>query len=235
MHKSKTKFYCFSPGVMLATFALEFGLFIFVLWRYQWSKTLGTIAGILALLAVFQISEYFVCSGGGFGLDPRYWSIAGFLAITFLPSLGLLLMFQLAKKTNGPLIGGSFLTAVMFAGFFLLNPGAFTGFECSGNYVIFQLGDYVGIFYSIFYSVWLLITLLLGFEWLFRDKTIDNSSKKAVTWLIVGYFSFMLPTAIAININPLTTAGVPSIMCGFAILFALMLVFAILPKVANKK
>lgn len=53
----------------------------------------------------------------------------------------------------------------------------------------------------------------------------------ALLYLGIGYASFMLPTTIVYLIDQTTIAGIPSIMCGFAVLLALCLVFAVLPNI----
>ena len=53
--------------------------------------------------------------------------------------------------------------------------------------------------------------------------------------LMFGYLVFLIPTATVNYIKPETRAGIPSIMCGFAVFFALILAFKILPLAAKKK
>ena len=65
------KFYCFSPSVMLATFLLEFGMALYVVWRYK-LNTIGRLVTVMLMsLGTFQLAEYMVC--GGLGLDTASW------------------------------------------------------------------------------------------------------------------------------------------------------------------
>jgi len=69
----------------------------------------------------------------------------------------------------------------------------------------------------------------------FGEKVKQKNQKEALYGMIIGYLVFLLPTAIANTISPETMAGIPSIMCGFAVLFALILFFYIIPRVTKAK
>ncbi len=57
---------------------------------------------------------------------------------------------------------------------------------------------------------------------------------EAVRALILGYLVFLVPTAISNTVEPSSRAGIPSIMCGFAVIFALILVIYVLPRMAEE-
>ena len=46
---------------------------------------------------------------------------------------------------------------------------------------------------------------------------------QAMRGMVVGYLVFMVPTITANALNPSTLEGLPSIMCGFAVIFAVIL------------
>ncbi|TSC81996.1 MAG: hypothetical protein G01um101419_692, partial [Parcubacteria group bacterium Gr01-1014_19] len=54
-------------------------------------------------------------------------------------------------------------------------------------------------------------------------------------WFIVGYLSFILPMGVIFVISPATREALASIMCGFAIIFALILALKIVPKYHSAK
>ena len=56
---------------------------------------------------------------------------------------------------------------------------------------------------------------------------------QTVRGLIIGYLIFLVPTALANSIKPSTRRGIPSIMCGFAVLFALIMTLYILPRASE--
>jgi hypothetical protein len=210
---------------MLATFIVEIAMAIYVVWRYKLNVLARLSVALLFFLALFQISEYFVC--GGAGLSAMHWSRVGFASITMLPPLGWHLMHVLAGIKGRQLVWAGYATAVGFIVYFLVYHGAITGNECTGNYVIFQLGSGASFFYALFYYGWIAVSIRLGMKCL--KLTAEKRRKQAVKGLIAGYLVFLVPTSIAVVLDPAALRGIPSVMCGFAVIFAVMLTFFILP------
>lgn len=217
---------------MLATFAIEMVMAAYAIWRYKLDVLQRLVVASLLALAVFQISEYFVC--GGWGMAAGAWSKVGYVAITTLPALGLHMLHQLAGKKNRRLVLAAYTTMAGFMAYFLAYEHAFRGHVCEGNYVIFQLGMYPAWVYSSYYYGWLFTAIGLGVRWANELQALKNKAARvqlqSVRALIVGYLVFLVPTALANTFIPETRAGIPSIMCGFAVLFAFILTFYILPK-----
>ncbi|MDB5164796.1 MAG: hypothetical protein JWL89_422 [Candidatus Saccharibacteria bacterium] len=239
MEKSKgTQLNCFSPPVMLATLTVEIVLAIYTVWRYKMSTTTRLIAGLLLGLATFQLAEYYVCTGIG-GPHAEVWSRVGFVAITTLPAFGTHLVHVLANKPRRRAVALSYASMIGFSIFFLAYRGAFVGHECTGNYVIFQLGNWIGGTYAIgYYYLWLGFGIFMGAHW---ANELMAKGKKAHTQLqtvrafIVGYLVFLVPCAIWNTLDAASRPAIPSIMCGFAVLFALILGLYILPRVGKEK
>jgi hypothetical protein len=213
---------------MVATLVIEVCLAIYTIWRYKLTPLTRLIVLSLLALAAFQLCEYHVCTGYGDGAVR--WSRAGYVAITLLPPLGLHILHVLAGKPGRKLVIFAYLTMIGFVGYFLTYHAAFIGYQCTGNYVIFQIGSHPALAYGAYYYGWLLVAILLGFRWALQVKDKMATKAKTIEALIIGYFVFLLPTAIVNSIKPETRRGIPSIMCGFAVLFALILVLYILPK-----
>jgi hypothetical protein len=221
---------------MIATFAIEIALAIYVLIRYKLNVLGRLVVAVLFFLGLFQLAEYNVC--GGYGLTAEHWSKIGYAAITTLPPLGLHIMHVIAGKRNNRLIYLAYATMIGFIAYFIVIPTAFRGFECTGNYVIFQLGERASYLYGLFYYGWLLTALTLGVRWLPAMQSKDavaTAKRLSIKGMIVGYLVFLIPTAIANTINPDSRRGIPSIMCGFAVLFALILALYILPKLGTQR
>ena len=232
MFKSKpTQFNCFSPPVMLATMIVESCLALYTLWRYKMTPVTRLIAIILLALGTFQLAEYFVCTGYGFRAEQ--WSRLGYVAISTLPVLGLHLQHLLANKRRRRLVVTAYVTLVACIIYFFTYSTAFIGYKCTGNYVIFQIGARAAIVYGWYYYGWLLAAIILGMNWaneLKRQGKEASPKLQSVRALIVGYLIFLVPTALANSVDPETRKGIPSIMCGFAVLFALILVLYVLPR-----
>ena len=201
---SKNKLFCFSPPVMVATFVIEVLMATYTLVRYK-LDALGRLVLLgLLCLGTFQLAEYFVC--GGLGGSARTWAKIGYVAITALPPLGLHIMFTLAGKKNRWVTGLVYATMLGFMGYFLVISNAIRGQECTGNYVIFQLGERASSIYGLYYYGLLMFAIGLGMRWIGHlNGSKDKKSKimrKTMTALILGYLAFLLPTAVMNSIDP---------------------------------
>jgi hypothetical protein len=241
MHKrhGSTQFNCFSPPVMAATLIIEFGLAAYTIWRYKMTVVTRLAVALLAGLATFQLAEYHVCTGAGTA-SAEMWSRIGFVAISTLPAVGTHLMHVLADKPQRKAVVLSYASMVGFSVFFLTYSGVFVGHECTGNYVIFQLGSHIGGVYALtYYYLWLAFGIFMGARWanqlMLKKGKVARNRLLAVRGLIAGYLVFLVPCAIANTVSPSSRAGIPSIMCGFAVLLALILVLYILPRAAQAK
>lgn len=216
---------------MIATLAIELCLVAYAIFRYKLNMVGRLTVALLVFLALFQLAEFNVCTGGSD--SDVMWSRIGFAAISTLPPLGLHLMYVLAKNPGRKMVYGAYAAMALFIGYFLLYESVFAGQQCTGNYVIFQLTEYAGGWYSVYYFGLLLVAIVQGFRWVEQHKSADKLNVRqiqAIKGLIAGYLVFLVPTAIASTVNPETRGGIPSIMCGFAVLLAIILVFHILPR-----
>lgn len=216
---------------MLATLIIESFLAVYTVWRYRMTTLSRLIVTALLALAAFQLSEYHVCTG--YGISAEDWSRVGFAMITTLPPLGLHILHLLAGKPGRKLVYAAYLTMVGFIVYFMTYTAAFIGHACTGNYVIFQIGPGGAFVYAIFYYGWLLTAIVLGIRWaneFLRQGATALTKLQTVRALIVGYLVFLVPTALANSVSPATRRGIPSIMCGFAVLFALILTLYLAPR-----
>jgi hypothetical protein len=221
---------------MLITLIIELVLAVYSVWRYKMSTLARLAVAMLVALAVFQLSEFHVCTG--YGIKAEDWSRLGYVAITLLPPVGLHLLHVLADKPNRKLIVGAYATMIGFVGYFLTYKAAFIGYQCTGNYVIFQIGARPAVAYAIYYYGWLFCAIYLGVKWanqLMAEGKRSFARLQTVRAMIIGYLVFLLPTALANSISPATRRGIPSIMCGFAVLFALILALYILPRASTMR
>ncbi|HEY5441963.1 MAG TPA: hypothetical protein VIJ68_00310 [Candidatus Saccharimonadales bacterium] len=227
---------CFSPPVMLATIIIELSLAVYTAVRYKMSEVTRLITFTLVMLASFQICEFFVCTGPI--SHAPVWSRLGFAAISVLPPLGVHILHVLAGKKDRRLVWVAYATMVVFVAFFLIGNNAFFGYKCTGNYVIFQVAYTWGGWFTAYYYGWLAISFMMGIRW---ANELMSQGKKAykqlqtVRALMIGWLVFIVPTVIANTIKPQVGRAIPSVMCGFAVLFALILGFYILPRTGKLK
>lgn len=223
MLRKKNTLYCFSPPVMILTFVAEIALAAYTLFRYKMSVTGKLVVTILTLLAIFQISEFQVCRNSNLASMA---SRIGFVAITLLPPLALHLIQQISKNVSKYVIGLSYVSAGAFATIFAFSSTAFNSYACSGNYAIFHLAPNLGGLYFAYYYFWLFVGLLIA---LLSSVDISKEKRQALVYQIFGYIALLIPTGVVNALNPQTVDGIPSVMCGFAIIYALTLVFGIAP------
>lgn len=208
---------------MLATFFIEFAFAFYVIWRYKMTTVTRLVTATLLALGTFQLAEYMIC--GGLGWTHVEWARLGYAAIILLPALGLHLVVALAEKKAPLLIGAAYASCVAFIAFFTLAGGAINGEECRANYAVFDTHNASVIPFALYYYGWMLTGTLLAWKWS------GKASKKAeaLQWMSIGYLLFILPTTTVNIVDPSTIAGIPSIMCGFAVLLAFALVIKVMP------
>lgn len=210
---------------MVATCIIEVALFIYTIIRYQLTVLTRLTAVTLTLLALFQLCEFHVCRSGWIA---GTWSRIGFIAITLLPPTGIHIIRIVSHRGWRPLVWAAYASGAIFAGILGFSKTAFDGHVCAGNYAIFQLAPRLGGIYFGYYYSWLFIGIGLSLYFSIKAKALI---REALILQAVGFLVFVLPTGIVNDLNPKTISGIPSIMCGFAVLYALILVFAIVPRV----
>lgn len=228
-HRS-TSLFCFSPPVMLATFLIEMTFAAYIMWRYKMTTITRLIVAILVFLAIFQGAEYMIC--GAMGVPGGTWSRLGYASITMLPPLGLHLMHQLADKKASRLVTASYATAAAFIVYFVFVAQAISGTTCYANYVVFDTAQGSSMLYGLYYYGWMLVAIGLGIAW---SRKLKPHKKPALIALITGYLLFIVPTTTVNIIDPATIAGIPSIMCGFAVMLAFVLTLKVAPESIHRR
>lgn len=210
---------------MIATFIIEIAFAIYILFRYKLTAVSRLVVLLLVGLAIFQFAEYNICEGA-LGLDSVTWARIGYVAITFLPPLGIHLITRVAQKPNPLLVGAAYATGILFAFIFLFVGQGVTSEQCLGNYVIFKIAPWAVWAYVAYYYGWLLLSIGYGMH---LAKGAKRNIKSALYALVLGYLAFIVPTTAANIIDPSTISAIPSIMCGFAVLLAFVLTFKVVP------
>ncbi len=224
-NKRGTTLFCFSPPVMIATAIIELGFAVYSIWRYKRVKqpAFRTLAIFtLLFLALFQIAEYHICEGSA--LQNLFWTKFGLASITLLPALGLHLVETITKTKRLWWVG--YVAALIYIGLFVFGNTIVQGGVCAGNYVIIYTAP---VAFGTYYFVFLFLALGVGWSALRRQSGMAPAERDALRWLMLGYFAFMAPMAAVYLLAPSTHPGGPSIMCGFAVMLALILGLKVLP------
>lgn len=229
MSKKDMSLKCFSPEVMLATFIIEVFSAIYVLFKYKKSRNAKLIIFILFCLAVFQASEYMVCEKLFF-FSSETWARIGYTSIAFLPALGFHLGIRIYDKETKLFkfikwVG--YLAVLFFVVMFLGFNSGFSNQVCLGNYVIFYIDSNLIYAFAVYYYAFLMVGMIGA--WNLANKSKSKKTKKALRWLAVSYGVFIFPTTLVNVVNPETINGIPSIMCGFAVLMALIMLWQVAP------
>lgn len=212
---------------MISTFLVEIIMAGWIIWRYNLDKITRLVVLILVNLSVFQLAEFMVCEGA-LGLDSLQWARIGYVAITLLPPLGIHLGLRLSGQHNPFLLLVAYGTAAVFSFIFLFVGSGMQSQICLGNYVIFDIAPWAVWPYALYYFGWLLVGTVLALE---SAKVLKNKHQKsALRALAVGYSAFIIPSTFVAIIDPSSMAGIPSIMCGFAVLLAFILTFKVVPE-----
>lgn len=217
--KETLTLYCFSPFVTAATFALEAALALVVLLRYRHTVFGRLSALLLCLLAVFQLAETMICRGGG-----ALWVPAGWIAITMLPVLGAHLASLIVGPTRFVPVGYA-CGALLSAGF-LLDHDLISAVGCPGNYVAFvPTSTLFHVAYFAYYAAFVGIAgALLLRAWL------RGGEQRALTgWMLLGWGSYIVPSAFVYAFFPAPPESFPSVFCGFAVVLAVILAVKVLP------
>lgn len=224
-----TTFYCFSPMVMATTFLIEFTLAAYVFLRYRLNRSGQIIVAILTCLATFQLAEYIICTSPA--LTTNGVARAGFVAITMLPPLGLHLVSTIAKSGQTAVTAGYGMAAVI-SSYLIITPGILAT-VCGHNYVMFDMPSPFNYVYGTFYYGVIAVSLFVAARYI--NKKGSLKSHEALRWFITGILAFIIPTFATNVLRPETREAIPSIMCGFAVVFALILAFRVVPQVAPEK
>lgn len=225
------KFMCFPPPVMLATFIIEFSLALYTLFRYKLNRVSRLSVLMLFFLGLFQFTEYMIC--GGLGLGHVEWAKLGYVSITLLPALGIHLAVAVARGKAYPLLAAAYATSAAFIYYFVTNADSVISNVCTANYAVFDMQGTALLLYGIYYYGWLLVGVATAMYYARKNTKIAEPLR----WLALGYASFIIPTSLANILIPETLRAIPSVMCGFAVILALIIAFRVLPlsNAADKK
>lgn len=217
---------------MVATLVVEFALAIYVFVRTKPSLVKRIAIATLVLLGVFQLAEFMVCGAYNEAL-VNVASRAGYIAITFLPALGIHLANAIAGRSKNWTTIVAYSLAGGFAIYFGFAPAIINSSICSGNYVIFNLKYYDSQIYTIYYFGLLFAMISLTAQLASMQK--NSRKRSALRWLMVGTLVFLVPTGMVYWFNPSIELALPSIMCGFAVLYAIILAGKIVPLATKPK
>lgn len=216
--------------VSLIFFGIELAILIVVIILNRDHPHFWSIIALLALLQLYQLSEFLICIGVNVGLITRI----GYVVITFLPPVGYFLCTRVVKwKFPDYWLG--FAMALGFSVYYIIDTSSVTLMDCSTFYAIYQASDsIVGTLYGAYYygillySIWFLTEHLI-----WAKEKVDNKYSLIV---LIGYLVFMVPMHLMLLIFPQYAVAITSILCKYALLLAVtLLVFSFIKGTKNKE
>ena len=190
-------------------------------------RTLGerrivwTTSAVLVLLAGYQLAEVAICADvATAGFLPRL----AFIIVTWLPPLGLLLIAQLRRPRSRASYASAYGLLAAAAGIFawiVVDSSFATASVCNAVYaryshVIPWFRVYAGYY-------WLGLLGMAVFSGYGALACQDERRKQQLTLLCGGTLAFTLPAMALSWYVPATRGALPSILCHFALLFAICL------------
>lgn len=181
---------------------------------------------MIALLASYQTMEFLMCN---VGLTKPVFPYIAFLIISFLPPLNLTLVIYLTQKINlNKKHFLLFIPALFFSIYYLFHIPKFEVAKCTVLYASYHypLGDLYGFFYylPIVISMIILIKTIPGTE--------DKKYKLIYKVLLYSTIFISLPVVAGFTLmfagSYTIISSMESIMCKFALVYALSLSFIIL-------
>lgn len=222
---SRSKLYCFTPLVTLLTFIVEFALALYVLYKERGTKLGNAIILFLLSLSSFQLAEYMMCTVTE---NQGFWVRLGWVGITILPVLGLHIVKVGNNKKLGLAVISGWLIAAGLSAWLILSPEPLLTYTCTGHFVAFKS---IEPFHFLHY--WYYVIFLAGATLQAGSYAFKGLKKEMNIWMIVGFLTFVFPALLLAQLSEKAATGVPSIMCGFAIIAAFIVVVKVLP--ASKK
>lgn len=218
---SGTTFFCFTPLVSLSTFIIEFIFAVYVLVKYK--PTLFSRLCVLTLmcLGLFQLSEFLLCTTPFIDASIKL----GYVAITLLPALGLHIIYTLTNRWKF-IAYLAYAWAAILVGTIVFIPNVAFLATCNPNYVSYDANPTFSFFHWLYY----IVSMLTGVALLTYAMFKKIGDKKEQKWMILSYFVFIIPALILFYTNVISQTALPSVMCGFALLTAIIFVFVIIPR-----
>lgn len=137
--------------------------------------------------------------------------------------------YEIAGVKNNAVTYASYVVAGIFMTFFALVSHNATSPACYGNYVIFDMIPGTMYTYASYYYGLEILALATSLHLSYKTK--KTKIKRALRWHAFGYAVLLFPTTTVNLLDPVTIAATPSIMCGFAVVMAVVIGFKVLPNV----
>jgi len=211
----------YSPELAIATAVFELGAAWWVLRREGNRSVLRVTAAIFVLLASYQAIEVAICADEAHaGFLPRL----AFIAVTWLPPLGLLLIARLIHPRSRYAMTAAvamLAAAVGMVVWIVTDPG-FAGISvCTAVVARYTHAMPRFFVYSAFY--WMGLAGMVGFAGVGLRTATSGAQRRLIRQILLGTLAFVVPSLVTSFFVPMAKGAMPSVMCHYALLLALFL------------
>ncbi len=211
----------YSPGLAIATACFEISGAVWALRGPGERSIIRTTGAILLLLATYQIIEVSICSNvSAAGFLPQL----AFIAVTWLPPLGLILIAKLYRPRSRMLYRNAYSMLAVALGIIVwiaLDRGFVSISVCTAVFAHYTSATPRFMLYSGFYWLGLLGMILSSG---YGVKTCGDCHRRCLLFQVfAGTLAFVVPSLLASYFVPPARGALPSVMCHFALLLAIFL------------
>jgi hypothetical protein len=211
----------YSPGLAIATALFEIAVAVWALRGPGDRSIIRTTAGILVLLATYQVLEVSICANlAAAGFLPRL----AFIAVTWLPPLGLLLIAKLHRPRSRMAYGNAYSMLAAALGIVVwiaLDRGFVSASVCSALFARYTNPMPRFVLYSGFY--WLGLLGMIVHSGYGVKTCPDPHRRRLLFQVFAGTVAFVLPALVVSRYMAPAEGALPSVMCHFALILALFL------------
>ncbi len=206
--------------ISLLIACVEIALLLNVLFRAERNRINIKAIILIALLTGYQTIEFLIC---GAGLSYSWMAYLAFVVISFLPPLNLLFILSFLGYRNKKLVW-LFLPALAFVIYYTFVINEFAVVSCTVLYASYNypLGNIYGFFYytPIVVALYFLTT---------SSKNLNERDKKLgrilITGMVIISFPVIITFALYFGNYQAQLSVIESIMCKFALAYALSLTY----------
>ena len=211
----------YSPGLAMATALFEIAVAVWALRGPGERSIIRTTGAILLLLATYQVIEVSICANtAAAGFLPRL----AFIAVTWLPPLGLLLIAKLHRPRSRLAYGNAYSMLALALGvvvWIVLDKGFVSSSVCSALFARYTNPMPRFTLYSGFY--WLGLLGMIVHSGYGVRVCRDPHRRRLLFQVFAGTTAFVLPALVVSRYVAPAEGALPSVMCHFALILAVFL------------
>jgi hypothetical protein len=147
------------------------------------------------------------------------------VAITLLPALGIHIISVITKRYTN-LLALAYGMASLLILVILFLPQLELRAVCQPHFVEVFNSDWFGWTHFSYYAIFVLAAMYL----LWHSIRIHRGDEKEELWMLIAYVGFVVPALGLFYLRIISHVALPSVMCGFAVIVAIILTLIVIPR-----